>query len=398
MKICDITQLYSPISGGIKTYLHNKRKYIRSKPNVQHILIVPWHKNTTKTDAGLKTYNVKSPKLPFSESYRFFISFRKILKIMDREKPDIIEVGDPYIAGLLSIIYGKKKGIPVVGFYHSDIPNAIKRSFMKFLPECCYAPFQFMLVKYLKFFYSGLSKTIVTTPYFQEYLENIGIGNVVKYSFGVDSDYFYPVNSKDFIFDKYCIPTDAKLLVYAGRIAREKNIDLLTSVSKLISKFKVYLIVIGDGEQRKMLEKISADNPRIIYLNYIKDKNFLRELYSAADLFVHAGMSETFGLSLLEAQACGADAVAFKNSGLDYVIYNKDNLVGKFCPELMAVKIEQILQNNPSLDGKFRISDVTCAKFDNVVFFDSLMKEYTKALEGFPYNELLLKQYKGKLL
>ena len=381
MKICDITQLYSPISGGVKTYLNNKRSFFHKKTDFEHILIVPWHEDKTVEENNLKTYYIKSPKLPFSESYRFFINLRKIYKILTDEKPDIIETGDPYIAGILALIAGKKISVPVAGFYHSDIPGAIKRTVLKFLPSFCFYPFHFIILKYLKWLYSKMNITFVTNPDFKKYLENLGVDNLKLNPFEVDTESFYPVDSKYKIFRKYNIPENARLLLYVGRIAREKNVLMLSSVFELIKKFDIYIIIAGDGEQRRQIEQISRDNPKIKYIYYIDNKEFLRELYSAADLFVHPGMSETFGLSLLEAQACGTECVAFEKSGLEYATLNRNNLIKTFGAEPLAEKINEILEKNIREVRSNEIAERVREKFGRGCFYENLIMEYENLLK-----------------
>lgn len=392
MKICDITQLYSPISGGVKTYLNNKRSFFHKKTDFEHILIVPWHEDKTVEENNLKTYYIKSPKLPFSESYRFFINLRKIYKILTDEKPDIIETGDPYIPGILALIAGKKINVPVAGFYHSDIPGAIKRTVLKFLPSFCFYPFHFMILKYLKWLYSKMNIMFVTNPDFKKYLENLGVDNLKLNPFEVDTESFYPVDSKYKIFRKYGIPENARLLLYVGRIAREKNVLMLSSVFELIKEFDIYIIIAGDGEQRRLIEQISRDNPKIKYIYYIDNKEFLRELYSAADLFVHPGMSETFGLSLLEAQACGTECVAFEKSGLEYATLNRNNLIKTFGAEPLAEKINEILEKNIREVRSNEIAERVREKFGRGCFYENLIMEYENLLKTGRNSDLFTRE------
>ncbi|MEC9492516.1 glycosyltransferase [Flexistipes sp.] len=392
MKICDITQLYSPISGGVKTYLNHKRSFFHKKADFKHILIIPWHENKTVEENNLKTYYIKSPKLPFSESYRFFISLKKIYKILNDENPDIIETGDPYIPGILALIAGRRNKVHVAGFYHSDIPGAIKRSVLKFLPSFCFCPFHFMILKYLKWFYSNMNITLVTNPDFKNYLEKLGVDNLKLNPFEVDTEFFYPVSSKHKIYRKYGIPENARLLLYVGRIAREKNVSALSPVPELIKELDIYIIVAGDGEQRRLIEQISRGNPKIKYIYYINDKELLRELYSAADLFVHPGMSETFGLSLLEAQACGTDCVAFEKSGLEYVTLNKNNLVKTFGTEPLAAKISEVLVKNNREDSSNNIAVRVREKFGKGSFYENLINEYENLLKTGKNSDLPTRQ------
>src|SRR5256886_10993376 len=134
MKICDLTQFYSPLSGGVKRYVHEKIAYIdKYSPEDEHVLIVPGPKTETTTDARSRIYSIHSPLLSRTSRYRALLNLRAVEDILDRERPDIIESSDPYQIAWKAISSGRALGIPVVGFYHSHFPEAYLSSDGKFL-------------------------------------------------------------------------------------------------------------------------------------------------------------------------------------------------------------------------------------------------------------------------
>jgi alpha-1,6-mannosyltransferase len=92
----------------------------------------------------------------------------------------------------------------------------------------------------------------------------------------------------------------------------------------------LHLLLVGDGELRHDVQADVRGRRDITWLPYLEDSERLADLYSAADLFVHAGVNETFGLVSLEAQACGTRVLAVRGGGLD------ETLAGEF-PQIMAV-------------------------------------------------------------
>ena len=100
MKICDLTQFYSPLSGGVKRYLHEKIDYIdRHSPRDEHVLVVPGSKTKAKANGRSRIYSIRSPLLSRTSRYRALLNLRAIEEILEQERPDLIESGDPYQLG-----------------------------------------------------------------------------------------------------------------------------------------------------------------------------------------------------------------------------------------------------------------------------------------------------------
>ena len=104
MKICDLTQFYSPVSGGVKRYLHEKIGYIdRHAHRNEHVLIVPGAKTKLKANGRSRVYTIRSPIVSRTAQYRALLNLRAVEEILDRERPDVIESADPVPARLESI-------------------------------------------------------------------------------------------------------------------------------------------------------------------------------------------------------------------------------------------------------------------------------------------------------
>ena len=87
MKICDLTQFYSPLSGGVKRYVHEKIDYVRNhSPEDEHVLIVPGPKTEVTTNARSRVYSIHSPLVSRSSRYRALLNLRAIEEILERER------------------------------------------------------------------------------------------------------------------------------------------------------------------------------------------------------------------------------------------------------------------------------------------------------------------------
>ncbi len=104
MKICDLTQFYSPVSGGVKRYLHEKINYIdRHASRDEHVLIVPGAKTNAESKWRSRVYTVRSPIVSRTAQYRALLNLRAVEEILEQEQPDVIESADPYQLGWKSL-------------------------------------------------------------------------------------------------------------------------------------------------------------------------------------------------------------------------------------------------------------------------------------------------------
>ena len=113
------------------------------------------------------------------------------------------------------------------------------------------------------------------------------------------------------------------LLLYVGRLAKEKNTATLLRAFKALQRRRpneFHLLVIGDGPDRTQLRKLQLRTDNVSWIRYCADPCELAGFYRAADLFVHPGVQETFGLAALECQACGTRVVGIRGSYMDNVI------------------------------------------------------------------------------
>jgi glycosyltransferase involved in cell wall biosynthesis len=110
------------------------------------------------------------------------------------------------------------------------------------------------------------------------------------------------------------------LLLYVGRLAPEKNLDVLIGMMELLAKDErdYRLIVVGDGIERQKLEAKSAVSVpgRIKFLGHLKDRERLSRIYANCDQFIHPNANEPFGIAPLESMASGVPVVAPDSGGI----------------------------------------------------------------------------------
>jgi alpha-1,6-mannosyltransferase len=358
MKICDLTQFYSPLSGGVKRYVHEKIAYISSySRDDAHVLIIPGANTEVTTNARSRVYSIRSPLVSRSSRYRALLNLRAVEEILERERPDLIESSDPYQIGWKAIAAGRALRVPVVGFYHSHFPEAYLRGGTKFLGKRGTQRAMKLTRAYVRKLYNRFQATLVPSERLADLLSEWGVRNVRRVRLGVNTTVFRPVpDDRATTRQSLGVGHGQTLLLYAGRLAREKNTQTLFRAFELLQRRdqnKFHLLVIGDGPQRNKVQKLQRRFGSVFWISYCAESIDLARYYRAADLFVHPGVQETFGLVALESQACGTPVVGIRGSYMDQIIcHDQKSWALEHSPEALADAIEDSSAKKLSALGK----------------------------------------------
>jgi alpha-1,6-mannosyltransferase len=325
LKLCDLTQFYSPLSGGVKRYVHEKIRYIQRATADDHVLIIPGPKTEMIEAERSRIYSIRSPLLSRTSRYRVLLNLRAIEEILEREQPQMIESGDPYQVGWKAIASGVGLRIPVVGFYHSHFPEAYLRTTSRFLGRTATEVVMDFARRYVRRIYNQFEATLVPSARLGKLLTDWGVRNVHPVDLGVNTDVFRPQPDDALATrESLGISPNACLLLYIGRLAQEKNTQTLFAAFEMLVRRepdRYHLLVVGDGLQRGALRKLQKRAGSVTWRQYCTDSEELSRFYRSADLLVHPGVQETFGLTALESQACGTPVVGIRGSYMDRIIF-----------------------------------------------------------------------------
>jgi glycosyltransferase involved in cell wall biosynthesis len=229
---------------------------------------------------------------------------------MKNFQPDLIHVVNPASLGWVGIRYGYKNDIPIVASYHTDLPGFAKQWGLGFLNP--------LVWRYFRLIHNQADLTLAPSEFTAQEIRAKGFLNVKVWSRGVDTQGFSPSKRSQAWRVRF---TDGypgtPILLYVGRLAKEKRVHLLHDVIKDIPE--ACLVIVGDGPERPELERLFADT-NTIFTGYLTGEE-LAEAYASSDVFVFPGANETFGNVILEAMASGLPVVAPKSGGVvDFVI------------------------------------------------------------------------------
>ncbi len=307
--LIDTTMMYAPRSGGVKRYLEAKRAWLkRRRPDIRHTLVVPGAA-TRIQPGGLST--LACARLPFGDGYRMPASLSRWEMALRMLGPDVIEAGDVFVPGHAALEAGQVLGVPVVGFCHTDAAALAALHFGDWVE----APTMNLWAAAFQRF----DRVIAPSRHIAQRLAEAGVSRVSVQPLGVDLDAFHPGRGDPARLRKRLgLSADARLLVFAGRAAREKNVDsMVGAVERLGAPY--HLLLIGAGRDVRA-------SPRVIRLDYVRDPARLAGLIASCDAALHANGNEPFGLVVLEALASGLPVVGPSVGGVGELI---DETVGQ---------------------------------------------------------------------
>ena len=307
MRIGLFTDTYLPEVNGVVTVLNSMTRELR-KGGHEVFVFCPSHPSGDERSAGV--YRFPSLKFFFYRGIRLAIPYnRSALRMIS--SLDILHSHAPGPVGWLALWAAERYHIPHVHTYHSFYMD-----YRRYLPRVI-RPTGGMVKSMSRLLCNRCNAIIAPSDQMKHELESYKITSpIYALSFGVDEKEF----SRDIrwnIRTALNLPTE-DLLLYAGRLGAEKNLDFLfRSFKRLLSlRPTARLIVAGDGPQRQFLERyaMSLGIARYVTFTGWLNRSDLIDLYKQT-LFVFASKTETQGLVLMEAMMAGAAVVAVAKMG-----------------------------------------------------------------------------------
>ncbi|WP_085606638.1 MULTISPECIES: glycosyltransferase family 1 protein [unclassified Pseudomonas] len=300
MHIADITMFYAPASGGVRTYLDAKHRRLGVKPGIRHSLLIPG------ADFGERdgVYTVPAPALPFGKGYRFPLRLAPWRNVLQELQPDLIEVGDPYLTAWAALDARRQLDVPVIGFYHSDLPLLVGNRMGHWVTPNIDA--------YVRKLYGNFDRVLAPSLVMADKLSGLGVRNVFVQPLGVDLHTFHPDARDAGLRSELGIAEDTRLLIFAGRGSKEKNLPVLLDCMKRLGP-RYHLLLVGSSMPASVPDNVSV-------IDRFCPAAQVARLMASADALIHAGDQETFGLVILEAMACCIPVVAVAAGAFEEIV------------------------------------------------------------------------------
>ena len=308
---CDLTQSWSDVGGGVRTYLLHKRRHILEATPHRHLVIIPGaHDQVTEEERAI-TVTIASPRVPGSPHYRLMLRNGAVRKALERFRPDLIECQDAYNLPWSAIAHRRRNpDTALIAAYMTDFPTVyVERPFARFVTRpvaslcsrICYAYCGSLYRRFDALF--ALSENGGAAK-----LRSLGIAPVEVVPLGVEVGEFGPDRRDQRLRDKLGLSDNQPLLIYVGRLDGEKKPDVVVDAfRRLPRELGAKLALLGEGPLKAELAAIGDE--RIIMPGYVQGRAELARWLASADIYVSAMADETFGISIIEAQASGLPVV-----------------------------------------------------------------------------------------
>ncbi|MEJ5172838.1 MAG: glycosyltransferase [Hydrogenothermaceae bacterium] len=292
-------------------------------------------------------------------------NFLDILDYIEKNNFDIIYCATPGALGIYGLLISKILDIPLVSAYHTDFPSYAEKytgePFIKLLADT-----------YMKFFYSMSEKVLVPSYEYKDRLKSLGIeeSKLDVFRRGVNLEKFNP-KFRDKNFWKIYDPTynGEKVVLYVGRVAKEKDIDIFLEVARLTDRKDIKFFIVGDGPYRAEIEGRLPHNT--ILTGFLRDQA-LSKAYASADIFLFPSTTETFGNVVLEALASGLVCmVSDKGAAKEFIVEDVNGY---------------IIQGNNPVEYKSKIDIL----LNNAEHLNKMKKNAVMYVKNYEEEELLL--------
>ena len=283
---------------------------------------------------------------PAYPEIRLAIDTHKVWNMIKKNKPDFIHIFTEGPIGIAAKMYCIINGIKHSSSFHTRYPEYIKK--MWGVPTD-------VAYNYLKWFHSSSDKVLVPTESIRVELFNRGFNNLVVWSRGVDHTIFnnrFRRHNKEFTY------------IYVGRVSVEKNLSIFLDM-----KLDGRKVIVGDGP---LLSEFKKKYKEVTFTGFLKGAA-LTKIMCDADIFIFPSLSDTFGIVIIEAMACGLPVIAFNVTGPKDIIVSGTGLLAE---------TDEEFENNCKNASKIKWDRDICKRHAMTYTWDNVTEIFLKNLCG----------------
>ncbi len=330
MNIGFFSDTYLPQRNGVAVALTLYRKVLEKAGHRVYLFVPKLQSGQRRNERGV--FECPSFGYSLEKGQRIAVPVFPLINTIKALKLDVIHVHSPFSMSFYAKVVAKQLGIPAICTHHTNFEY-----YLHYVPPLI-RPSVEQTRKLMTYWTYLFDKVVAPTEKIRELLKEWGVPEkkLKTIPTGIDMASFEKELKWD-IRSEYAIDDDQKILLFAGRIGQEKNIDfLIRTFKKLLGKRNdLYFVIIGEGEEKENLEKLTEEldlTNRIIFTGG-KDREYVIDAYKAADIFWFASFTETQGLVILESMAAGTPVVALGRLGV-YELLKNGNAGGIMLDEL----------------------------------------------------------------
>jgi len=302
MRIAIVTETWPPEINGVALTVQSLAQGLAALGHSIEVVRPRQDDDDAAAIAGLDHLPMPGAALPRYPGLRFGLpAHRRLHRRWSQQRPDVLYIATEGPLGLTALGAARRLRIPVSTGFHTRFDDYARHYGLGFLTPIVYA--------YLRRFHNRADATLVPTVELATFLESNRFRNVRLLRRAVDTKLFHPQQRDEALRREWHLDGDDLAIIYIGRIAPEKNLDLAVTAFRAIQAQHptARFVLVGDGPARKTL---SAQHPDFVFAGVRRGGDLARH-YASGDLFLFPSVTETFGNVTLEALASGVPVVAY---------------------------------------------------------------------------------------
>ena len=286
-------------------------------------------KDNTSTRDGVIICGISSIRIPIYPNFRVspLLFIRKAIRKHVKEiQPDVIHIQNHFMIGKGVALTAQELNIPIIGTNHFMPENLVHYLNLPKPAENKLKEFGWHEFSQV---YRHLDAITTVTKTAAKLIENLGLEKaVIPISCGIDLERFNPKNSGAHLKERYGIPENRFVILYVGRLDKEKRIELMIHALPQITKnVDAHLVLAGTGKSKAKFEIMTEEmgvRDMVTFTGFVPDED-LPNLYRMADLFVIAGIAELQSIVTMEAMASGLPVIAVNAVALPELVHDGEN-------------------------------------------------------------------------
>lgn len=380
MRIGFFTDTYTPQINGVVTSICLFKAALEARGHEVYVFApTPPH-----PDDGPLTVRFPSMPFVFQPEMRFASPISiEALRVLDSVDLDIVHSHDPFAIGLFGLNVAHRHRVPYVHTYHT------------LYPEYVHYVWETRLTKKLaerlsRDFCQRCSSIVAPSTKVERYLRDWGVTVPIDIiATGIDVDRYSKPDPERVaeIRRRLDLAPDERVLLFMGRLGREKNVELLLRGLWHARLDDIRLVIAGDGPHRAELEELVDElglRKRVTFLGYLKRPDAIAA-YHVADAFAFASTTETQGLVVGEAMAAGLPVVAVQDRAVeDFVVDGETGLVMPALPEALGAAFDRMLGDEPFRLACAKASRARACEYSIAKQAERLEKHYENAIANQP--------------
>lgn len=299
MRFAIVTETYPPEVNGVALTVHGLETGLRQRGHAVSVIRPRQPDDAAQVDDTLLVRGASLPRYP---GLKFGLpATRRLVAQWKGSPPDTVYVATEGPLGWSAVRAARRLGIPVTTGFHTRFDEYMRDYGMRFLEHTA--------LRWMRRFHNGADATLVPTRELADFLRSQGFRHVVRLARAVDAQHFNPSQRDDALRAQWGLGPDDLAVIYVGRIAAEKNLELSVRAFRAIRQAQptAKFVWVGDGPVRA---RLAQEHPDFMFCGVQRGEALARH-FASGDLFLFASHSETFGNVTLEAMASGVPTVAF---------------------------------------------------------------------------------------